>query len=859
MEDVAGFTGYEYDTAGRITAVNLTTGYQIKYAYDPYGNLSELTYPDGTKVTYTYDALDRLTAITDRDGETTTYTYNANDQVTRVDRPNKTYTNIEYDELGNVVRVENMRSDLDGAVETKNAIFAYTYDASGFITGELAIQGVTVIEREFEYDELGQIVTVHERTDLNGVGTWEESTTKYEYDAAGNRIREEYYHGPVMMNYTDHTYNEGNQLVDSVKTIDLVKQSTHYTYDVNGNLTQEKESSKVNPRNYTYDHENRLQAVKAGDRLLMAALYDGNGDRIFTVNAYNSDAYVTNGHGTASDVYTDVEFEDSYEYDREMVIDALLMPNGVTLGEAGMYELTGYINNINAEQTQVLMEFGSNGHFSNVYDYGVWRNSVDVKSARKTYYMYDGRGSVSGLTGQEGYDVVTYRYDIYGEETQSAATYNPYRYNAEYTDMSTGLQYLRSRYYSPAITRFLSKDPVLGVTTLPYTFNPYLYCLNNAVNYFDPNGMYYKELFGVFKGVGKGIWNAGKAIFDPDVTVKEGWNSGWSEGRASLEKFIGIQQEYDRQTGQAVLPVASSTGGLQTQIVYPQTMHSEVGDQIATHQNSLNEKKQQEQSYESQLNDLTNALNSTTNEAERTELKNKIAQVEEKRRILCEEMHRDRLYIAAGANEIVSIVAPLVPGAGSIIGIAVKFSNAGIYGSLGEDEKALLAGVSGGLDTVNLIAASVAFGQLYKNMATDADIATSNSATVKGSGSSGKGAGAASSSKGGSSSSKTVNGYEVKINPGHQNKHIPGTNEYKTSVANGNQRSIIKGNLSDIQKLLDENAGTGTMIGINKERVNFGKVIGQYVDPITGQSIDTTIGIIHYGNKGAHIVPARPN
>ncbi|MFR8010533.1 MAG: DNRLRE domain-containing protein [Clostridia bacterium] len=691
MEDVAGFTGYEYDAAGRITAVNLSTGYQIKYAYDPYGNLSELTYPDGTKVTYTYDALDRLTAITDRDGETTTYTYNANDQVTRVDRPNKTYTNIEYDELGNVVRVENMRSDLDGAVETKNAIFAYTYDASGFITGELAIQGVTVIEREFEYDELGQIVTVHERTDLNGVGTWEESTTKYEYDAAGNRIREEYYHGPVMMNYTDHTYNEGNQLVDSVKTIDLVKQSTHYTYDVNGNLTQEKESSKVNPRNYTYDHENRLQAVKAGDRLLMAALYDGNGDRIFTVNAYNSDAYVTNGHGTASDVYTDVEFEDSYEYDREMVIDALLMPNGVTLGEAGMYELTGYINNINAEQTQVLMEFGSNGHFSNVYDYGVWRNSVDVKSARKTYYMYDGRGSVSGLTGQEGYDVVTYRYDIYGEETQSAATYNPYRYNAEYTDMATGLQYLRSRYYSPAITRFLSKDPVLGVTTLPYTFNPYLYCLNNAVNYFDPNGMFFKEVFGAVAGAAKGVWNAGKAMFDSDVTVAEGWNSGWQSGKAAgnwrgglwdnsvsnawdkAEHRIQTIMNYDNQVRQSR---ALDPNGEAPYYGTEASWFDGISYKIRDNAMGVYSNKQEIEELDIEYENLEWQLQKASTERDRTTLKEQQRKIEERRKALCEEINTGYAYITSGVFDALG----MIPGVGAVFDVG----NLVIYATQGD-------------------------------------------------------------------------------------------------------------------------------------------------------------------------------
>jgi len=58
--------------------------------------------------------------------------------------------------------------------------------------------------------------------------------------------------------------------------------------------------------------------------------------------------------------------------------------------------------------------------------------------------------------------------------------------------------------------------------------------------------------------------------------------------------------------------------------------------------------------------------------------------------------------------------------------------------------------------------------------------------------------------------------------------------------------------------LLDVFAGTGQAIGTNKERVDFGFIIGQYVNPETGEAIDTTIGIIHYGNNGAHIVPARP-
>ena len=109
------------------------------------------------------------------------------------------------------------------------------------------------------------------------------------------------------------------------------------------------------------------------------------------------------------------------------------------------------------------------------------------------------------------------------------------------------------------------------------------------------------------------------------------------------------------------------------------------------------------------------------------------------------------------------------------------------------------------------------------------------------------------------SGSKTVNGYDTKVNDGQQNKHIQGTNEYKNELNNGKTKSIMYGDVNDIQNLLNDKAGTGDFIGANKERVYFGQVIAQYVDPDTGVGVETTIGIIHYGKKGAHIVPARPN
>ncbi|MEL4013208.1 hemagglutinin repeat-containing protein [Dryocola clanedunensis] len=100
------------------------------------------------------------------------------------------------------------------------------------------------------------------------------------------------------------------------------------------------------------------------------------------------------------------------------------------------------------------------------------------------------------------------------------------------------------------------------------------------------------------------------------------------------------------------------------------------------------------------------------------------------------------------------------------------------------------------------------------------------------------------------------------INKGQQNKHIVGTNEYKTAAASsGSQRSIIT---VEPQSLLPQ-LGTGQQVGKievglagSKERIDFGKVIGTFVDKDTGLSLPTTKGIVHYGKDGAHIVPARP-
>lgn len=219
----------------------------------------------------------------------------------------------------------------------------------------------------------------------------------------------------------------------------------------------------------------------------MAALYDGNGDRIFRLDYRKNPDYVSNKAGTAENVYYPTSSVNT-AYDTDVILNEMLIPNGVTQNTAINYELTGYINDINSEYTQTLMEFGANGNTTNIYEYGAQRNSATINGA-KGYYLYDGRGSVASLAGNSGGSMITYRYDAYGNTTKSNNTVNnPYQYNAEYTDSSTGLQYLRARYYDSSQGRFTAKDTYLGTIPNPLSRNLYTYVENNPLNFVDPSG-----------------------------------------------------------------------------------------------------------------------------------------------------------------------------------------------------------------------------------------------------------------------------------------------------------------------------------------------------------------------------------
>ncbi|MDW8711039.1 RHS repeat-associated core domain-containing protein [Streptococcus suis] len=158
-------------------------------------------------------------------------------------------------------------------VDKKNKLissYAYEYDDGNYITKETINQDGQTQVQSYTYDTLGQIETMTV-SDKNGK---ELSSLSYTYDLVGNKLSStEVVAG--QENKTTYTYDDNNRLIK----LESPEKTTTYTYDKNGNrISKGDGDEKID---YIYDTENRLLAVKDKAGLLMAALYDGDDNRVF--------------------------------------------------------------------------------------------------------------------------------------------------------------------------------------------------------------------------------------------------------------------------------------------------------------------------------------------------------------------------------------------------------------------------------------------------------------------------------------------------------------------------------------------------------------------------------------------------
>ena len=580
MKDQTGKSSYEYDALGRITKVTSGSKKDVSYVYDDADNLQAIVYPDGTKISYEYDLNDNLVKLTDRNRKVTTYKHDALNRVTEVTRSNGTKTEVSYDAEDHITKIVNTCGSCGKVIST----YEYKYNDQGYVVGETATEleagtrktpswedwynwGDTQKEtdkadcehqekeiqttRTYEYDDNWELTRCTEKAEGG-----KKTVHNYTYDKIGNRTSYEKIEDGVSKAKYNYKYNDSNQLIKRTNAKIWGDPGTTYSYDKDGNLIQEcDKTNSADPVTYEYTAENRLAVVKQGGTVLMAAMYDGDNNRVFELdNTYKwEDCY-----GDEVLIPENQRTEDGNSPKEQL---ASLVKGG---SNAKGYTLTEYINDINRENTEVLAEYGADEKVRQAYTYGESgigeRISVD-KSTESSYYLYDGRNSVTGILTETANLTNSYQYDSYGNLTSGTADgVNYYGYNGESTNVKTGLQYLRARYYNAENGTFTTEDSDLGTTENPLTRNRYDYTTNNPLNYSDPTGhSLWSRIKSTAKKAAKAVKSVGKKIVNTaKKVVKTVVNTAKKAAKTIVNTVKGVAKtaknaaKHAKQTYQSV-------------------------------------------------------------------------------------------------------------------------------------------------------------------------------------------------------------------------------------------------------------------------------------------------------------------
>ena len=407
---------YFYDAAGRLTGYTCPEG-AVSYTYDAAGNVLTVTDGNGT-ASREYDALNRVTKYTDTKGKTVRYEYDAVGCLVKMIYPDNTAVQYGYDATGRLTSV----TDWQGRVTS------YTYDANGRVTNVTKPDGSVTATA---YDSAQRVISHVERS----AAGWVIVGYEYTYDTLG-RISEE--KDLAKNTKVCYTYDSLTRVTGrTVKTLeDVLVGEESYEYDAAGNITSAAEDS------YVYDTNNRL--TSAGGNAI----------------AYDMDGNMTSGPlggTTAAFAYDSgnrlIKAGDcAYTYDAEDL--------RIKSEEGGTQ--TEYTYNPQAKLSQLLMRT-KDGAVTK-YVYGLGLIGEESGGEFRTYH-FDSRGSTVAVTGGMGDVTNTFAYDAYGRLTEKVGMDDIlFCYNGKYGVITepSGLVYMRARYYSPELRRFINADVVAG-------------------------------------------------------------------------------------------------------------------------------------------------------------------------------------------------------------------------------------------------------------------------------------------------------------------------------------------------------------------------------------------------------------
>ena len=106
-------------------------------------------------------------------------------------------------------------------------------------------------------------------------------------------------------------------------------------------------------------------------------------------------------------------------------------------------------------------------------------------------YHYDYRGSTVALSNMDGEVVERFDYSPFGELLTQPTHDTPFLFNGYYGVMTDAndLYYMRARFYSPDLRRFINQDILLGNIADGQSLNRFAYVRGRVISRIDPFGL----------------------------------------------------------------------------------------------------------------------------------------------------------------------------------------------------------------------------------------------------------------------------------------------------------------------------------------------------------------------------------
>jgi RHS repeat-associated protein len=418
----------QYDSLSNCT-VDCQNGKSFVAQYDGLRNQTSLTYPGGKLVNRTFDALQRPDAI-DNGVFLAGYDYIGPGRVERrTTGPASMTSEFLYDEVRRMKSVEHRK----GLVNFDERSFGWDESNNKILAADTRVGGPE-LTHAYEYDSHERLV----RTLVTEmVGTSRD--TNYVLDDVGNRVSVVddgcaglFTMDPVAPEPADDVMNQytGTPCIGCI------------CYDRNGNPTL------WGSLPMSHDYKNRMVKSEDAAGLVTIYLYDALGRRIQKRTPAAAPPAETNYYYAGWQVCEERDAADT-----------------------------------------VMATY--------VYGYGPQEVVEMVRGGASYYYFADDQGNVRAVTDAAGTVVERYEYEDFGEPQvfdaagnpkAASAIGNPYLYTGQRYDPETGFYECRTRYLSPRLGRFTTRDSIGIWGDETALGNGLTYAANNPATLIDPMG-----------------------------------------------------------------------------------------------------------------------------------------------------------------------------------------------------------------------------------------------------------------------------------------------------------------------------------------------------------------------------------